>query len=335
MFDRDRHRPQLTPRHPPVLAAASPGPVAAPGDAAYPPQMSRPLAIGLQLPEAERRVDWPEYRDMVLAAEGVGFDSLWVGDHLLYRDDSEVSGPWEAWSLLAAIAAITTRVNIGPLVAATSFHAPAMLAKKAATVDEISGGRLILGLGAGWNEFEYRAFGFPFDHRASRFEEAFTIIRTLLSEGAIDFEGTYYSARDCELLPRPRPGGPPLMIGSQGPRVLAATLPHVHMWNAWFSWFGNRPEGLKKLLGELDVACERAGTTPKSVERSVAVMVAMPGATAEAYGSPGRSNAPPVDATELPELLDAYATLGISHVQLVVDPITVESIETLGEALPN
>ncbi|HET7646904.1 MAG TPA: LLM class flavin-dependent oxidoreductase, partial [Candidatus Limnocylindria bacterium] len=136
--------------------------------------MTRPLKVGVQLPEVERVVRWPEMREMILTAERIGLDSIWVGDHLLYRDDGlPPRGPWEAWSTLAAIAAITERVELGPLVAATSFHNPAMLAKKAATVDEISGGRLILGLGAGWNEPEYRAYGFPFDHRVSRFEEAF------------------------------------------------------------------------------------------------------------------------------------------------------------------
>jgi alkanesulfonate monooxygenase SsuD/methylene tetrahydromethanopterin reductase-like flavin-dependent oxidoreductase (luciferase family) len=295
--------------------------------------MPRPLAIGLQLPEAERRVDWPEYRDMAQTAEEVGFDSLWVGDHLLYRTQEGSSGPWEAWSLLAAIAAVTTRVQIGPLVAATSFHSPPMLAKKAATVDEISGGRLILGLGAGWNEPEYQAFGFPFDHRAGRFEEAFTIIRTLLRTGSIDFEGTYYSIRECELLPRPRPGGPPLMIGSHGARVLAITLPHVQMWNAWFAWFGNNTAGLSAMLGDLTAASTAAGRDVGSLERTVAIMVAMPGTATETYGSPGRLEAPPVGVDELPALLAAYARLGISHVQLVVDPITVASIEALGEVL--
>ena len=295
--------------------------------------MTRPVSIGIQLPEAERRVDWPEYRDMALTAEGVGFDSLWLGDHLLYRTAGQTTGPWEAWSLLAAIAAITQRVQIGPLVAATSFHSPAMLAKKAATVDEVSGGRLILGLGAGWNEPEYRAFGFPFDHRASRFEEAFTIIRTLLRDGSIDFVGDYYAIRECELVPRPRPGGPPLMVGSQGKRMLGITLPHVQMWNAWFSWFGNRPEGLATLLAELDAACGAAGRDPSSVERTVAVMVAMPGATEQSYGSPDRKAAPPVSVADLPDLLETYSRMGISHVQLVVDPITVGSIEALGEVI--
>src|SRR5574338_1715084 len=178
--------------------------------------MTRPLKVGVQLPEVERVVRWPELREMILTAERIGLDSIWVGDHLLYRDDGlPPRGPWEAWSTLAAIAAITERVELGPLVAATSFHNPAMLAKKAAPVDEISGGRLILGLGAGWNEPEYRAYGFPFDHRVSRFEEAFEIIRTLLATGRCDFHGTYYQLDDAELLPRgPRTEGLPLIVGS-------------------------------------------------------------------------------------------------------------------------
>src|SRR5205814_10591720 len=142
---------------------------------------------------------------MATRAEELGFDSLWVGDHLLYREPGErARGPWEAWSQLAALAAVTSRIQLGPLVASTSFHNPAMLAKKAATIDEISGGRLTLGLGAGWNEPEYRAFGFPFDHRADRFEEAFAIIRGLLREGRVDFAGRYHEARDALLLPPAR-----------------------------------------------------------------------------------------------------------------------------------
>ena len=125
--------------------------------------MARPLKVGVQLPEVEYVVSWSDLRDMARTAEGIGLDSLWVGDHLLYQWDGQPSrGPWEAWTSLAAIAAVTERIQIGPLVAATSFHNPAMIAKKAATLEEISGGRLILGLGAGWNETEYRAFGFPF-----------------------------------------------------------------------------------------------------------------------------------------------------------------------------
>lgn len=295
--------------------------------------MTRPLSVGVQLPEAERLVPWTEYRDMALAVEQTGFDSIWVGDHLLYRNERGTTGPWEAWSLLAAIGAVTERVLIGPLVAATSFHSPAMLAKKAATVDEISGGRLILGLGAGWNEPEYLAYGFPFDHRAARFEEAFTVIRTLLTEGAIDFQGHYYQLRDCELVPPARPGGPPLMIGSIGPRVLRATLPHVQSWNAWFAWYGNTAEGLRPLLDDLDRACHEVGREPSEVERTVAVMVRMPEAEGRYYGADDDVPTEAVEADRLPELLVELAELGVGHVQLVIDPITTASIEALGPAL--
>src|SRR6266542_2607728 len=234
--------------------------------------MSRPLRVGIQLPEVEREVRWPELRRMALAAERAGFDSLWVGDHLLYRDDERPPrGPWESWSVLAALAAITERVQLGPLVASASFHNPAMLAKLAATVDEISGGRLILGLGAGWNETEFRAFGFPFDHRISRFEEAFTIVRTLLREGTIDYDGRLFQARDCELLPRPsRPGGPPLMVGSVGPRMLEITLPHVDAWNVWYRDSNNSPAGLEPILCQLDEACRAVGRDPAEIERTSA-----------------------------------------------------------------
>jgi probable F420-dependent oxidoreductase len=292
--------------------------------------------IGVQLPEVERSVGWPELRDMATAAEEVGFDSLWVGDHLLFRmDDGDVRGPWESWSLLAALAAVTAEIRLGPLVAATSFHNPAMLAKKAATIDEISGGRLILGLGAGWNEDEYRAFGYPFDQRASRFEEAFTIIRTLLREGAVDFAGRFYTARDCELVPRSRPGGPPLMVGSKGPRLLRATLPHVDMWNTWHAWYGNTPEGLAQLLAEVDGHCHAVGRDPADVERTAAVMVQLSGGSGRIHGSPGRPGSVPLrgEPEEIAATLRATAECGVSHLQLVLDPITVASIHEAGEVL--
>jgi len=297
--------------------------------------MSRPFAIGVQLPEVEREVRWPELREMAVTAEAVGFDSVWVGDHLLYRTAEGARGPWEAWSLLAALAVATERVQIGPLVAATSFHNPAMLAKKAATVDEISNGRLIVALGAGWNRTEYEAFGFPFDHRASRFEEAFTIIRTLLRTGSIDFSGDYYTVRDCELVPRPRPGGPPLMVGSEGPRVLRATLPHVDMWNAWHAWFGNTPEGLATLLAKLDEACLEIGRDPAAVSRTVAIMIQAPGGTGRLYGDSEHEGSNAITGTpaDVAEALLGFAATGIAHAQLVLDPITTQSIEWLGETL--
>src|SRR5437867_2014982 len=182
---------------------------------------SSPVRIGIQLPEVEREVRWPEVAAIALAAEESGFDSIWVGDHLLYRGGGRPErGPWDSWTQLAALAVLTRRVRLGPLVAATAFHSPGVIARMAASIDEVSGGRFTLGLGAGWNETEFRAFGFPFDKTVSRFEESVEIVRTLLRDGAIDFDGAYYQARDCELLPRPRPGSPRLLIGSNGPRML-------------------------------------------------------------------------------------------------------------------
>ena len=242
--------------------------------------------MGIQLPEVEREVRWSEILDMTRAIEDLGFDSVWVGEHLLYRwPDRPARGPWEAWTLLAAIAATTTRIELGPLVACTNFHNPALLAKQAATIDEISGGRFVLGLGAGWNETEFRAFGYPYDHRIDRFEEAFTIIRTLLREGAIDFDGRWYQARDCELLPRgPRPDGPPLMIGSNGPRMLRTTMAHADSWNSWYNDTGNRPEGIASVRALVDAACRDVGRDPTEVERTVAVLVRLPGGEGRLQG---------------------------------------------------
>ncbi|MEV4346849.1 LLM class flavin-dependent oxidoreductase, partial [Actinoplanes sp. NPDC049596] len=243
--------------------------------------MTRSYRVGVQLPEIERRVDWAELVAMARAAEHAGFDSLWVGDHLLYDlPDGGVRGPWEAWTTLAGLAAVTERIELGPLVAATAFHTPAMLAKQAATVDAISGGRLILGLGAGWNKREFDAFGFPYDHRVSRFEEALTIVRGLLRDGHIDFHGTYYEAADCTLDPPPvRPGGPPLWLGSVGPRMLSIGLPHVDAWNAWTTEYGNTPEGFAALRARVEEAAAAAGRAPGEVEATAAVFVRAPGYT--------------------------------------------------------
>jgi alkanesulfonate monooxygenase SsuD/methylene tetrahydromethanopterin reductase-like flavin-dependent oxidoreductase (luciferase family) len=297
----------------------------------------RPLAVGIQLPEIEWEARWPDLRGLAVRAEELGFDAVWYGDHLLYRraGDDRARGPWEAWTVLAGLAAVTSRVQLGPLVAATAFHNPAMLAKMAATVDEISGGRLVVGLGAGWNETEFRAFDFPFDHRISRFEEAFTIVRTLLQEGAIDFDGTYFTARDCELAPRPRPGGPPLMVGSSGARMLTITIPHVDAWNAWFDAFGNHPAGVPALRDQVDAACREAGRDPAAVARTVAVQVRLPGGRGRLMGEHSRAPIRPVEGSpeEIAGVLRGFAAEGIAHVQLVVDPITLASLDALAPVL--
>lgn len=295
------------------------------------------MKIGVQLPEIEREVHWPELRTMARTAEDVGFDSLWVGDHLLFRLSGKPSrGPWEAWSMLAAIAASTSRVEIGPLVAATSFHNPAVIAKKAATIDEISGGRLILGLGSGWYVPEHDSYGLPFDHRVARFVEAFTIIRMLLREGHCDFEGHYYQVRDCELVPRgPRPNGPPIMVGTIGPQLLAASAAHMDAWNAWYDRYGNRPEGLAPLNAAVDAAAAAAGRDPATIQRTAAVLVRLTGGGGRVQGERPRAQAPAIEGPPeaIAEALAAFGPARISHLQLVLDPITVESIEALAPVL--
>ena len=295
----------------------------------------RPLKVGIQLPEVERVVRGPELLAMARLAESIGLDSLWVGDHLLYRDaDGAASGPWEAWTTLAAIAAVTERVEIGPFVASAGFHSPAMLAKMAATVDEISGGRLIVGLGSGWNEPDYRAFGFPYDRRVARFSEAFDIIRRLLAGETVDHHGEFYDIQGSVLLPESsRRGGPPLMIGSIGERMLSIALPHVHAWNIWFDAWGNDARELPRLMDWLDGQCEQVGRDPGTLVRTVAVLVGLTGGTGRRRGGAVQCEPLIGGAEAIADGLRDIAAAGISHVQLVLDPITTGAIEELAPVL--
>ena len=293
--------------------------------------MTRPCKIGVQLPEVERFVPWPEYLDLSRRVEAAGYDSIWVGDHLLYDlPDGSTRGPYEAWTTLAAIAAVTERVEIGPLVASTSFHAPAMLAKQAATVDAISGGRLIVGLGAGWNRREYDAFGFPYDRRVSRFEEALAIIVPLLREGRTTFHGTYYDVDDCVLDPRPiRPGGPPIMLGSNSPRMLSIGLPLADSWNVWWSVYDNSVERFAEVAEGVDAAMPEG----RRVEATAAVLVTLPGGRGRLMGDAYDADVTTVTPDALGDHVRGMAEAGATHLQLVLDPITAESIDVVGEVL--
>lgn len=293
--------------------------------------LRRPLRVGVQLPEVERDVRWPEYAAMARAAEAVGFDSIWVGDHLLYAaGERPERGPWEAWTLLAGLAAATTRVTLGPLVACASFHPPGLIAKMAATVDEISGGRLVLGLGAGWNEREYRAFGLPFDHRVSRFEESFEIVRRLVSGERATVQGRFWQAEDAVLLPMPS-RRVPIMVGSNGPRMLAITLPHVDSWNTWFDWYGNTPQGFADGNAATTEAARRAGRDPAELERSACVLLVVDGLSDERPTSevPPLEGSPEAIARHLHDLAEAGADEAI----LVLSPITEASIRALEPVL--
>jgi probable F420-dependent oxidoreductase len=293
--------------------------------------MTRPCKVGVQLPEVERFVPWPEYLDMARRAEEIGYDSIWVGDHLIYDlPDGTTRGPYEAWTTLAAIAAVTKRVEIGPLVASTSFHAPAMLAKQAATVDAISQGRLILGLGAGWNRREYDAFGFPYDRRVSRFEEALAIIAPLLRTGRTTFHGQFYDVDDCALDPGPvRDGGPPIMVGSNAPRMLSIALPVVDSWNVWWSTYENSVSRFVEVKAEVDAATPEG----RHVDATVAVLVTLPGGKGRLMGESYDARVTAVTPDGLADHVRELADAGATHLQLVLDPITAESIETIGTAL--
>jgi len=290
-------------------------------------------SIGVQLPEVERDVRWPELRSMAAAAEEVGFDSIWLGDHHLYRDDGRPErGPWDAWTSLAALAASTERVRLGPLVACTAFHPPGILARMAATIDETSGGRFVLGIGAGWNETEFRAFGIPFDHRVTRFEEAFEIVRRLLAGERVTFHGRYSRVEDAVLLPKPS-RIVPLMIGSTGERVLRIALPHVASWNTWYTGFGNTAEGLAPVNERISALAKEAGRDPAEIRRSVCALVIVDPAAGE---RPVTDDLVPIDGgstDRVAERLRALADAGADEIILVLSPINERSIRAMGEAL--
>jgi alkanesulfonate monooxygenase SsuD/methylene tetrahydromethanopterin reductase-like flavin-dependent oxidoreductase (luciferase family) len=290
------------------------------------------LRIGVQLPEVEYEASWAEYAAMARAAEEVGFDSIWLGDHLLYRGDGrEERGPWEVWTMLAALAAITERVELGPLVACASFHPPGLIAKMAATIQEVSRGRFVLGLGAGWNETEYRAFGLPYDHRVSRFEESFEIVRRTLTGERVTLEGRFWQAGDLIVLPLPEEPIP-LMIGSNGPRMLAATLPHVDRWNTWYDRYGNTVEGFAELNAFVTEQAELAQRDPAGVYRSTAVLVELDPNAAKRPHSDIRKQSEPVAPDALRAHLDGLAEAGADEAILILRPITEESIRAIAGA---
>jgi alkanesulfonate monooxygenase SsuD/methylene tetrahydromethanopterin reductase-like flavin-dependent oxidoreductase (luciferase family) len=279
--------------------------------------------------------DGPRYADiraLAIQAEQSGFDSVWVFDHLLYRfPDQPTMGVWEAWTTLSALAEATTTVELGTLVLCTAFRNPALLAKMASALDEISGGRLILGLGSGWHEPELAAFGMPFDHLASRFAEALSIVAPLLRTGAVDFQGDYYQAVDCVDLPRgPRASGPPLLVASFGPRMLRLTAEYADAWNT--AWLG-MPTKLPARLAEMRAACREVGRDPATLATTVGVNVVFPDLGAQSSEPNDPDKALPGDPEAIASGLAAYAALGVDHVILSPDPNTHAAQARLAEGL--
>ena len=295
-------------------------------------ERKRPLKIGIMLPESDREMagqtaHWPDFLAMGQAVEELGFDSLWFADHLLMQVPGfEIQGAWEAMSILSAIAATTKRITIAPFVAATAYRNPAMTAKIAETIDDISGGRFILGLGSGWAELEYHAYGYPYDHRAGRFEEAIKIITSLIRTGHSDFKGEYYQTDNCQLIPRgPRPNGMPIMIGTfSGERMMRLTAQYADHGNVWPNTTGNRAANIPPLQEKMDAICREIGRDPATLERSCAVLADFE----NPYGRPAQP-VPSLTGTpeEMAEEFRAYARAGISHLQVYPDPCTVEGIE--------
>ena len=300
--------------------------------------MVRPLKVGIMLPESEREMAgktarWSDFLAMGQSIESLGFDSLWFADHLLMKvPNHEPQGAWEAMSILAALAATTNRLTLAPFVAATAYRNPTLTAKIAETIDEISGGRFILGLGSGWARPEYDAFGYPFDHRASRFEEAIEIITSLIRTGNAQFVGDYYWADDCELRPRgPRPEGLPIMIGTfSGERMIRLAAQFADHWNVWATVTGNSAANVQALQSMMDDVCRSMGRNPKSLGRSAAVLVDFDGAV----GRPGQAD-PSLTGTprEIADEFLRYAEAGIDHLQVYPDPCTIDGFARVAEAV--
>jgi alkanesulfonate monooxygenase SsuD/methylene tetrahydromethanopterin reductase-like flavin-dependent oxidoreductase (luciferase family) len=295
----------------------------------------RPMKVGLALVPYEGAMGgdsprWDDIRTMATLAEDIGFDSIWLPDHLLRTMDGEPHGVWECCSLLAALAATTKRVEIGTFVICTVFRNPALLAKIADTIDEISGGRFILGLGAGWHESEFRAFGYPVDHPYSRFAEALRIIHGLLREGRVDFAGEYYSARECELRPRgPRGGAIPIMIGTVGPRMLRLTARYADIWNEMPMAKGRNDPGVAAELRELvDEACLEVGRDPATLERTLTIHVSPLGDNDPMFGR-GHTGSP----REIAATLQRFADEGVNQLQLLVSPNSPAGVEALAPVL--
>jgi len=287
------------------------------------PESPYQTTVGVMVPVSERHVfpGTPRYSDIVglcQQAADAGFDAVWIADHFSFPDEDGLRGAWDAWTLMAAIAASVPRVQIGPMVACTAYRNPGVIAKMTEMIDEISGGRFILGLGAGWQEDEYRQFGIRFEPRVSQFEEALKIIHGLLRHGEANIQGEHYQANNARNLPRgPRPQGAPIMIGSSGKKMLRLLARYADGWNT--GWYGSTA-GLPEKLDQLRQACEVEGRDFDSVVKTVAISIAMEGYTGN------RPNPLWGDAEAQLAFLRDLQGLGFRHICVGLDPCTPETI---------
>ncbi len=302
---------------------------------------SHPIRIGAAF--WIQRTDWPSLREAFVAAEQAGADSLWVDDHLLSDEGDPDDGKLEGWASLAALAAATSRAQIGLLVAANTFRNPGLTAKLATTVDQISGGRSVLGLGGGWFGREHEAFGIDFGsgfgERLDRLEEAVGIIRRLLDGERFSHGGRFYSFRDALCEPRPLQERLPILIGGSGPRkTLPMVARHADLWNAY-----GTPETLAASDAILVEHCEAVGRDQATIERTFTMNAVARDSQAEAqsvwdsYLATHRPDAWESRIAlgrprEIAATLAEYAAVGFRHPIFVFrSPWDLETIGRLGE----
>ncbi len=298
------------------------------------------LKVGLFIPSMTNlprgvTLGWRDHVAFARVAEAVGFDSVWVADEMLFTfDDAPAMGWWDSWTLLSALAAATTRVTVGTLVTCTNYRNPALLARMAATVDEISSGRLILGLGAGYSERQFRTFGYPADHVVGRFEEALAIVHALLRDGRVTFEGEYQRAEDAPLFPAgPRPGSIPILVGGVGPRVLRLTARYADAWNLWLMGGECSIERAAPHVAALDAACAEVGRDPATLARSAGIIVAL-GDDPIFIGSSDWARGGVRGTPELiADRLLAFRDAGFEQLQIAISPVTVGGVEDFGRVL--
>jgi alkanesulfonate monooxygenase SsuD/methylene tetrahydromethanopterin reductase-like flavin-dependent oxidoreductase (luciferase family) len=295
------------------------------------------VKIGIMLPIAETDsgviLRYGEIRDAALQAERDQFDSIWIADHLLFEWDGQRRGIWESWTLLSALAEATTRIELGTLVMCTAFRNPALLAKMADAVDEVSAGRLIFGLGAGWHEPEFSAFGYPFDHLASRFEESLRIIAPLVRGDVADYRGEYERAVNCVSLPRgPRPNGPPILIGASRPRMLRLTAELADAWNT--CWLGRASE-LPQRVAELRAACSDVGRDPATLDVTVGQIVTTPESNQNRDESDSAARFEFTSAENLAGEWQQFEEQGVAHLIVWPQPYESECVQLVTAALRN
>ncbi|TDD43130.1 LLM class flavin-dependent oxidoreductase [Kribbella antibiotica] len=266
---------------------------------------------------------WSDVRNVAQATEAAGLDSVWLADHFHYQaPDGVVHGMHESWTLLSAVAAVTERVEVGNMVLCASFRDPGLTAKMAAALDEVSGGRLILGVGAGWHDPEYEAFGLPTDHRVGRFEEWLEIVARLVRGETVDFKGTYYQTAEATLTPPPNRQIPILIAGAR-PRMLRLTAEWADAWNT--AWYGAPSDKLTERLAAFRAAVDKAG---RPVATTIGLSIRDP-------DQPSAEEDPTAFAGTVPELADLFATyrdLGADHLIVSADPMTPASVNRIAEA---